>query len=376
MEKEMTPRERIIKALNHQETDRVPTDLGGCISTTITLGAYNNLKKALNINTQSEVLETTFQIAVVEDAVLKALETDTRPLCGNLPSKGNYIDEHGEYVDEWNITHIKRPNSLYYENITPPLKESTIDDLDKYPWPDPYDPARTYKLKEKAEDLYESEYAIVGAPNHFSRIFEQAWQLRGMTELMMDFYENEDFVHALFRKITDIQIARWGEFLKETGKFLHAVRVGDDLAMQSGPLMSPGIYRKFIKPYQKEFFNFIKTHTDAKLLYHCCGAVTDLVEDFIEVGVDILNPVQVSANGMDTKMLKEKFGSRICFWGAVDSQNVLPYGSVEDVRAEVRKRISDLSPGGGYILCSVHNIQPDVPAENILAMYDEARKHL
>ena len=127
-----------------------------------------------------------------------------------------------------------------------------------------------------------------------------------------------------------------------------------------------------LKPYHAEYFSFIKAKTDAKLLYHCCGGITEVLDDFIEMGVDIINPVQVSAKGMDTKKLKESYEGKIVFWGGIDSQKVLPEGSVDDVRREIRKRISDLAPGGGYVLCSVHNIQPDVPAENIAVMYDEA----
>jgi uroporphyrinogen decarboxylase len=147
------------------------------------------------------------------------------------------------------------------------------------------------------------------------------------------------------------------------------LRCSDDLGSQESLLMSPQMYREMIKPYHREFFGAIHEHSDAKVFYHCCGAVAPLIDDFIDVGVDILNPVQVSCNGMDTAALKERFGDRISFCGAVDSQRVLPRGTIEDVRAETRRRIGDLSPGGGYLLAAVHNIQADVPPENIAAMY-------
>jgi len=130
-----------------------------------------------------------------------------------------------------------------------------------------------------------------------------------------------------------------------------------------------------IKPYHRELFKFIKENTDAKLMYHCCGDVTMLIEDFIEIGVDILNPVQVSAANMDTKILKEKYGGKIIFWGSVDSQYIVPNGTTDEVRTEVRKRIDDLAAGGGFVLSATHNIQSDVPPENVLAMIDEAHKY-
>ncbi len=134
--------------------------------------------------------------------------------------------------------------------------------------------------------------------------------------------------------------------------------------------MSPELYREMVKPYQAELFAFVKERTPAKLYYHSCGSVVQLIDDLIEIGVDALNPIQVTARGMDTAELKRRFGDRIAFWGAIDSQKVLPFGTPDDVRQEVQKRISDLAPGGGYILAGVHNLQPDISPENIIAMYE------
>jgi uroporphyrinogen decarboxylase len=145
------------------------------------------------------------------------------------------------------------------------------------------------------------------------------------------------------------------------------------MAFQDGPMMSMDLYRKMIKPYHRRLFGYIKSRTPAKILYHTCGSVAHLIPDIIEMGVDALNPVQVSAKGMDTRALKREFGRDLSFWGAVDTQRVLPFGTPEEVAAEVRRRIGDLGAGGGYVLCAVHNIQADVPPENICAMYDSAR---
>jgi len=371
----MTSKERVLRAIDHKETDRVPIDLGGCISSTIAVTAYDKLKEYLSIRSVTEILEQTFQIARVESSILEKLSIDTIGLYGPPPGKGDYFTPDGEYVDMWSIRYAKAAGGLYYDNLAPPLQEAEIKDIDEYPWPDPYDPATIAGLKDTAKGLADSPYAVVGSPNGFTRIFEQAWQLRGMTELLTDFYMNKEFVHALFSKILEIQKGRWDCFLAEAGQYVDVVRVGDDVAMQSGPLMSPDTYRELIKPYHKEYLAFIKERTDAKILFHCCGGVADMIDDFIEIGVDILNPVQLSAEGMDGNMLKEKYGDQLIFWGGIDTMHVLCSGSPDDVREEVRTRINELYKSGGYVLCAVHNIQSDVAPENIVTMFDEAIRY-
>jgi uroporphyrinogen decarboxylase len=150
--------------------------------------------------------------------------------------------------------------------------------------------------------------------------------------------------------------------------------MGDDLGTQNGPQMSPKTYRKVIKPYHQELFAFVRERTEARIFLHTCGSVYRLLPDLIEAGVEILNPVQVSARDMDTRRLKAEYGDRLTFMGAIDTQRVLPFGSVEDVQAEVERRIAHLGPGGGYILAPVHNVQADVPPENLIAMYRHARQ--
>ena len=151
--------------------------------------------------------------------------------------------------------------------------------------------------------------------------------------------------------------------------------VSDDLGGENAPLISPDLYREMVKPAQKKLWQFIKDNTEAQLFQHTCGNVYSLIPDLIEIGVDILNPVQVAAKDMDSKRLKEEFGDRLTFWGAIDTQRVLPYGSPEDVETEVKKRIADMAPGGGYVLTAVHNIQAGVSPENICMMYDAAKKY-
>jgi uroporphyrinogen decarboxylase len=195
-----------------------------------------------------------------------------------------------------------------------------------------------------------------------------------MEQMLVDLALNPEFVKALMSKLLEINKAGTGRFLDLAGPYIHVFRTADDLATQRGPLMSPRTFRTLLKPFYKEYFGFVRSKTEAKIFYHSCGNVTDLIDDLVEIGVDILNPVQVAAMG-DTAELKARFGDKITFWGAIDTQRVLPLGTVEEVEAEVRQRIRDLGPGGGYVVGPVHNIQPDVPPENIVAMAEATRKY-
>jgi uroporphyrinogen decarboxylase len=164
-------------------------------------------------------------------------------------------------------------------------------------------------------------------------------------------------------------------YLDAVGEYIDVIVVSDDLGCENGPLISPELYREIIKPAERKLWQFIKNNTKAYLFLHSCGSISKFIPDLIEIGVDILNPIQVSAKDMDTKRLKEEFGDRMTFWGGVDTQSVLPFGSSEEVEREVKRRISDAAPGGGYVLTAVHNIQAGVPPENICMMYDAARKY-
>jgi uroporphyrinogen decarboxylase len=171
-------------------------------------------------------------------------------------------------------------------------------------------------------------------------------------------------------QITDIYIESCNNYLDVVGRYIQVFTYWDDVSTQSGWMINPETYRKMIKPKQRRLVDAIKKKTDAKLFFHGCGAVFDLIPDLIDLGFDILNPVQVSARGMDSKRLKQAYGRDITFWGGVDTQHVLPFGNPEEVVDEVKRRIDDLAPGGGYVLAAVHNIQAQVPPENIVALFD------
>jgi uroporphyrinogen decarboxylase len=225
-------------------------------------------------------------------------------------------------------------------------------------------------LRERAQKLHETtDYAVVlsagAGPVHLGQ-----W-MRGFGEWLTDLLENPAFIEALMDRIADYWVAVVDRALKEAGDFIDIVCWGDDLGTQHGPQVSPDLYRRLIKPWHKRMVEAVKRH-GKPVHYHTCGSVVTLLADFIDLGIDVLNPVQVSATGMDTRRLRKEFGHEIAFWGAIDTQAVLPRGTPEDVRNEVKRRLTDLAPGGGYVLCAVHNIQPEVPPENIEAMYQAA----
>lgn len=376
---EMTSRERVMTTVRRQEPDRVPIDIGGGTSTTLVVEAYDNLKKHLGIEAgETQTLSKAYRSARLDDVVLQRLSSDCYPLRARSPFYWTPPPtEEGTFVDIWGVKWRQiyyRDNAFYWEVDTPPLAEAGIDDLESYAWPDPNDPGYVAGLADDARSLHDnSDYAIEASCGFYS-FFETAYAMRGYEQLFMDFIQNPDFVSALFEKLLEINIAGTERFLAEAGQYIHIFRTADDLASQNGLLISPGMYRQFIKPAQQRYFDFVKSHTDAAILYHSDGDVVPLLEDLIEIGADAINPVQPSALG-DLAEIKARFGDRITFWGAVDTHRVLPYGSVEDVQDEVRRRIRELGPGGGYVLSSVHSILVDVPPENVLAMADAAREY-
>jgi uroporphyrinogen decarboxylase len=199
----------------------------------------------------------------------------------------------------------------------------------------------------------------------------QAQWLRGYTNWFRDLAVNREGFQALLDRVTDVWLRIASRMLDAVGANADVILFAEDVAFQQGPMVRREMYEKYIRPNQERVFSLMRSH-GGKILYHCCGSVVSLIEDFIDLGVDAVNPVQVSAAGMDTAKLKEQFGDRIAFWGGVDTQSVLPAGTPDEVRREVRRRIKDLAPRGGYVLCPVHNIQADVPPENLDAMYREA----
>jgi len=370
----MKPRERVVKALEHKEPDRIPVDMGSPV-TSIHVKAYVRLKKYLGINEKNpRIIDNMQQIVEVDEPVLERFSVDIRHIHLKPAKKWQPLPD-GSYIDEWGIKYKTSKGSFYYDMCEHPLANATLEDLDKYTWPDPDDPRRVEGLKKKAEELYyNTDYAI--ALNGFSEcLFGLPSWLRGHAQFYMDLLVNRKFAEALLDRLLEYEIKLARNALREVGKYIQVVRVADDLGTEKGPIISPSLYREIIKPRQKKLYQFIKEHSGAKLLLHSCGSVYDLIPDFIEIGVDALNPIQVSARNMNTKKLKQEFGDKITFWGGgCDTQKILPFGTIDEIKEEVKRRIKDLAPGGGFIFAAVHNIQYDVSPEKICTLYDTALK--
>jgi uroporphyrinogen decarboxylase len=368
----LTSRERVLCALNHEEPDRVPVFFGASGATSMLAPAYERLKTYLGIQREPQIFWRALQYSLLDEEVLLRFGADARPLiAGAAPStlERNLSDE--AFVDGWGIPWQRKPGNPYYEIVTPPLQHAGVDDIERYPWPDLAHPGRFKGLRSRAQAIQAAGFAVVALSGVSP--FEYCYMLRGVENWFADLAADPEFALALLRKVSQLQGAAALQLLEEAGDCIDVIVTGDDLGSQSAPLLSPKMYRRLVKPFHAELLASIRSRTKARIFYHSDGDVYPLLNDLIEIGVELLNPVQVSACEMgDTARLKKEFGKRLSFCGAIDTQEVLPHGSPEDVRSEVRRRISDLGPGGGYILAAVHCIQPDVPPENVVAMLTEA----
>lgn len=361
-------------ALNHEAPDRVPMDLGGR-QTTLMIPAYDRLKTYLGYSDiPTQIMSHIWQTAYIDEKILRHFSID----CRHIRPKNKAFapqqpfPEEEVFIDSWGVG---RKISGGYANLCkhPLQKASSLEDIENHPWPDPDEEFDYAGLRDHAQQLHEEgEYALVGCMGSPGNTYEQAWYIRGLSEFFLDMGMRKDMAHAILRKVVDHRKRNAELYLNEVGEFLDVIQVADDLGSQTTSLMSPDMYREIIKPYQAELIAHIKKFTNAKIYHHSCGSIVNLLDDMIEIGIEILNPVQATAVGMESDKLKKRFGDKLTFWGAIDTFEVLPNGSVADVKAEVKKRIADLGTNGGYVLGSVHNMQLDVPPENVEAMFETA----
>lgn len=375
----MGHRERVLKALNHEEPDRVPFDLGGTSNSSVHIAKYQELKAHFGVEVdeaEDRLANKWIRSVVMDDRILEALDIDFRYLTVGTPDNKPDVDvgEDG-YIDEWGQLRRMPEGSLYYDVVDYPLSGSiTARDIVNYDWPDPTDPGYTRGLRARALALREgTDCAIVlRVPSPFVHTTQF---LRGFEDWFADLAGDPDLATALFEATIEVTGGQATALLKEVGDIVDVIAMGDDLGFQHGPMVSPDMYKRLLKPWHAKYLDTLRQNSSAFIHFHCCGSINLLLDDLIEIGVDAINPVQVSATGMGSAELASEFGDRVSFWGAVDTQQVLPNGTPDEVRAEVKKRIGDLAPGGGYIFSAVHNIQPDVPLENILAMYEAANEY-
>lgn len=365
----MDSQSRIKFAISHKEPDRVPLDLGGIVSG-ITQGAYRRLSAYLGLSLPETLIDRSQRLVKPNPEILSRFGIDTRYAYLEIPPQLWTDDKKGSiWEDEWGVK--RRFTGLYYDMIEHPLANlETVEDLKKVKIPPPPDDEQCLKLKEEVNSIRsQGKAAII---NIIGSCFEFAWYLRGLENFLTDLVLHPSLACGIMDLMLEYQFAQFDQLLNHMGSLVDIVLCGDDLATQKGPLISPNLYQRYVKPRQKKLYDFIKKRTKAKIFYHSCGAITPFLPDLIEIGVDIINPIQVSAEGMDPTRLKRDWGKDLTFWGGIDTQRVLPQGTPTEVREEVRKRIDQLAQDGGYILCAVHNLQADVPPQNIVAMYEEA----
>jgi uroporphyrinogen decarboxylase len=368
----------VVAALNHQQTDRVPIDLGSTIVTSATRIAYQNLLAYLGMAPDDAPAISHRQMDTVypREDLLARYDIDTRPVYLKGPWEFEIKELPGDrFKDEYDLTWQKA--SFYYDVVERPFAQlERPSDLDSVQWPDPYDAGRVAGVRDEARRLYEeTDYAVV-ADIMCLGPFEGACFMRGYEQFCMDLYWNRELAHAILDKITQTDIALWDLFLQQVEPYVQVVAQGDDLGTQRGPWVAPEMFRQDIKPYLKQLYDFIHSRTEAKVFMHSCGSVFDLIGDLIDCGVDALNPIQRSAAKMDIAAMKREFGSELAFWGGgIDVQQVLPTATAEEIEREVRYSLETLGAGGGYVFCAAHNIQPDVSPDRIEALYQAALAH-
>jgi len=384
---EYTARQRVLDTVNHREPDRIPFALGCSLETAITHQAYDHWIELLGLKEEPDgTLPNLFVDGAgfkqIPENVLRQLKVDTRGFLLQQPSDPPpEIRQEGStlvFVDDWGITWGQPETSLYMDPIGHPLQgELTAERVDSYECPDPLEEGRFAGIASEAKRLRETGCAVIMSAYGLGQ-WDYAHMLCGMEQALMDLVLKPDEMERLLRRIHEVQMQYWEKALEVVGDNIDITMHSDDLGVQTGPMMSPDMYRRFVKPLHAEMISMIKKKAkgEVKFLLHSCGSVRPLIPDFIEVGVDILNPVQVSAANMDTRELKKEFGKDLCFCGGgVDTQEILPRATPEQVRDEVKRRLDDLAPGGGYIFAAVHNIQADVPPENLQAMFESFQAH-
>ena len=375
----MRPRERVLATLRHEEPDRVPIVLGVSNATGIKMRCYRDLKRLIRVEAPDDYLYRWPELgtAAVDEETLLRLRTDVRGVLDLEPAhvleRNATRPAHTDYINSWGSGATEIREGEWFPMVSPMASATTVQEVEDYPWPDMDDPSRVAHVATEAARLAaDGRYAIMATPWLLFPL-ERAFAMQGMDTFLMNLALHPDFAEALLWRIESLCKVLMGHFLDALGGNVDIIKIGDDLGTQESLLMSPAMYRSILKPVHADFIRFIRERTPAKIFFHTDGDVFPLVDDLIELGIDILNPIQTSAGRMsDLRELKARWGDRITFCGAIDTQRVLPSGTPDEVRDEVRRVIGILGPGGGYMVGAVHTVMDDVPAENVVAMVDAA----
>lgn len=417
----MNSRERVIATINHRIPDRVPIDLGGSHVTTFSAKAYQNVRAALQLEKKPcELTELFMYAAKVENDVRKKLGIDTACLTYPVDTNGCRTNRLQKFVgndgaeawiaadNRWDVMTDGRivmypkgdksvppstemlPGGSFFNSIMDRVPEFDEDELNaKEDWKDDFPPIIDEVARELEEDsirMYrDTDYAIVGQFPHAqlgdagiisAPFVKYPRGPRRMDDFLMSTLICPEYVNEVFEMQTENVMRNLEIYKQAVGDRIQVILVSTaDYGSQTGPIISPDCFRELYKPHYKKMNDWIHKNTNWKVMYHCCGSVTDFMDDYIDMGCDILNPVQLSAKGMDAQMLKDRWGDKMVFWGGgTDSQKTLAFGTPEDVYSEVLTRLNILAKGGGYVFNPVHNIVSDTKVENILAMFEAVHK--
>lgn len=400
----ITSRERVLAALNHEETDRVPIDLGSSRSTGINANAYQQLKKYLGVTSDTVLFDVKQLLADPDYEILRRLGADVVILPRLVPSIGIPIDEYkpgelpmgggacmlakafdpavledgslGIYDAEGHLIAKRPKQGLYFDEIYYPLAEAEDEsDIDKLVLPCITDEEMEFQRK-KAKQIYETtDFAISGATS-FS-LFEKGLKDWGYETFLMNLYAEPELIEYYLDKLTDAYIIMMERYLDAVGDYVQVVQNNDDFGSQISMLLAPEIYRKLFKPRHARINEAIrKKKKDIHISLHCCGSIYPIIGDIIESGFTILNPVQKECANMDPLRIKKEFGDKVTIWGgACSTQTTMTHGSVDDIIKEAKEMIQIYAPGGGFVFSQIHNIQAGISPEKILALFDTAKEY-
>lgn len=372
----MNSRQRVQTALNLQEPDQIPISLGSNIVDGFTKFAKDNYESYLSLEvTPHRITHKVMGTVATPPAIRKMFALDFETIRLKAPwNNPSIVYDDGSFLDDYGV--LMKPCEYYYDSVRRPLTGPIDrDDIKNSMWPDPYASGRSDGLREESQELYKNTDSAIVADIMCGGPFEQALWCRGWEDFLCDLYTDPVMAETLMDKITEIDLGLWDVFLTAVGDYVDVICQGDDLAMQDRAVIPLDMYRKYVQKYHRRLYDFIKTKTKAKVFHHSCGSVYELIPGLIESGIDILNPIQTSAKNMEPERLKKEFGREIAFWGGIDTQKILPFGTPQEIEDEVKRVIDILGRDGGYIFAPGHNIQALVPAANIDAMFKAAQKY-
>jgi uroporphyrinogen decarboxylase len=367
MEIMMNRREIFTAAMNHQEVGRVLVDQGKQVGSIHKYG-YAKIREIMGLPPKEGViLDRMSQCVISDEDLLEAWGIDFRWLIPNWVQIEEIDADH--YRNLFGV--LFRNSGDYFSVYDAPLREKELADIGTYPWPNLNDPAMFAGLRERAQDLQENSDYVIGADGIKGGILQTSLELRGYDQLYMDFYLEPEFANALLDKVTDCYKQMYTNYMREVGEYVQIVYLTDDFGSQNSMLMSKDMWETFMKPRQADLIAHIKSLAPhVKVMFHTDGSVLPIIDGMIEMGVDILNPVQTSVEELkDTRALNELHGDNIAFHGAIDVQNIMVNATPDQIREEVNLRLCDLGKGGGYIIATCHNIGYDIPPENLKAFY-------